>query len=1151
MKTMTYLALISILIILHSCVSINEPESTRDNDLERIQDDFIPGLLDRKDPELVVQLGHRKGINNLAVSPDGRLLVTASKDETLKLWDVASGKEMRTFTGHKRMVNDAVFSPDGNYIASCCGGSSNEQLFLWDARTGKKIKTFYCDNVIDINCVDYSPDGKFLATGNGYIGTSKENFIGIWDVKTAKRIKKIEGHTKRITKIHYSDDGKYLLSASDDNTLGVWKVKNSRQVLQIDAYNRYTCDAGFLKNTPYIISVGANNNDDGKEINSIDIWDRSGKKIKSFVNNNTSHSNTGLFLKESNKLITFGQSGHYPELKIWDWESREVREVIRGKNAGLTTDIGHYNIFLLDSGFEVVTSMPLQNFISFWDLERKKKSRETTGSHIAMLGVDYSPDGGYAAAVGSDGFIRLWDLTSAKLKHIFGEHTSYGTVVRFSPDGRYIASGTRGAQLDLWDTETGKNIKKFHWFLTNVSYIAFSPDGEKIAAGGISYGSGSETTGEVLIFSVETGKTIKILRGFNSGNNDVCFSPDGKKLLIASFDKTVQEWDVETGLKLRELPGHSGPVRGISFLPDKKKFLTWSYQGWDFANIYLWDYEKGEIISQFKQYSHGYSSSWGRLSVSPDGKSFLLALSTKNELSVWDLESGKKTHELKGHLAGVQDVVYSPDGLHALSSSLDSTIRIWDLQTNHYVTFLSRNQENGWLIITHDNYWDALAGCGEWIAMVRDLECWNIDQFAITNNRPDIILQRLGSADQELKSHYYHQYLKRLKRLGIREQDMKQDYYVPIARILEIRREDKFITLKCSFSAPRYDLLKYNFFINDVPLFGAYGKDIIGSKQVLEERVELTTGENKIEISCINTKGAESYRAVKYEKYDKPVKGDLYFIGFGVSEYNDKNLNLKYAHQDVMDLSTMFAGMEGEYNAVHTRIYINEEVTPDSIEKAKSFIKDAKVDDTFILFISGHGVHDRDEYATYYFLTHNTNLNDLKNTAANFEFVENLMQGIAPRKKLFLMDTCESGEVEDGARETYYAMAESKDIRPRTTYKGILLLDKKQEKRIYLYDNDRYIYNDLLRRSGAIVFSSCKGGEFSYESDKVKNGFFTEEIINGISQRKADKDSDGVVTINELKDYVTGAVSKLSSGMQNPTVDRDNIYVDFEFKVSI
>jgi uncharacterized caspase-like protein len=100
-----------------------------------------------------------------------------------------------------------------------------------------------------------------------------------------------------------------------------------------------------------------------------------------------------------------------------------------------------------------------------------------------------------------------------------------------------------------------------------------------------------------------------------------------------------------------------------------------------------------------------------------------------------------------------------------------------------------------------------------------------------------------------------------------------------------------------------------------------------------------------------------------------------------------------------------------------------------------------------------------------------------------------------------------------------------------------------------LYDKHRYIYNDLSRRSGAIVYSSSKGGEFSYESDKIRNGFFTKEIIEAIKSGAADQNKDGIITTDELRDYVSSAVAKDTEGLQNPTVDRDNIYQKFGFRV--
>ena len=238
--------------------------------------------------------------------------------------------------------------------------------------------------------------------------------------------------------------------------------------------------------------------------------------------------------------------------------------------------------------------------------------------------------------------------------------------------------------------------------------------------------------------------------------------------------------------------------------------------------------------------------------------------------------------------------------------------------------------------------------------------------------------------------------------------------------------------------------------------------------------------------------------------------------------------------------------MQGAYEKVYTKLYLNENVTVANIKAAKDFLKNAKADDTFVLFIAGHGVHDRDKEATYYYLTHDADKNNLAGTCANFELVEDLLQGIAPRNKLFLMDTCESGEIDDEVQNKYFASAGSRGLAARTT-RAITIVGKdpaKPEKRAYLFQKDRYIYNDLARRSGAIVFSSCRGGEFSYESDKIGNGYFTKAIIGAL---KGEAAKDGVVSVEALRTYVEGRVAKDTQDLQHPTVDRDNLYQKFVF----
>ncbi|HOV15374.1 MAG TPA: caspase family protein, partial [Spirochaetota bacterium] len=372
---------------------------------------------------------------------------------------------------------------------------------------------------------------------------------------------------------------------------------------------------------------------------------------------------------------------------------------------------------------------------------------------------------------------------------------------------------------------------------------------------------------------------------------------------------------------------------------------------------------------------------------------------------------------------------------------------------------------------------------------------------------------------------------------------------------------NKSVEIDLSLSDSKYKIKSYNVYVNDVPLYGTYGKDIsnLGNNGlqplVLNETIELTSGANKIEVSCINIKGVESLRdtiSVEYKNETVNTKSDLYYLGFGVSKYKDNSLNLKYADKDAKDLALLFEKMKLNYGKIYTKTFVNEECTVENIKKAKSFLKNANPDDTFILFIAGHGVHDKDKDETYYFLTHEADINNLSKSAANFELVEDIMQNISPRKKLFLMDTCESGEIDDDIQTDFFAMANLKGMNSRAINQERGLKkkdgkDKSETKRNYLLDRDRYIYNDLVRRSGAIVFSSSRGGEFSYESDTIGNGFFTYEIMNALKGKaKLDK---GVVSIDNLKDYVKSSVALLADGKQNPTVDRDNIYQKFGLPV--
>ena len=219
-------------------------------------------------------------------------------------------------------------------------------------------------------------------------------------------------------------------------------------------------------------------------------------------------------------------------------------------------------------------------------------------------------------------------------------------------------------------------------------------------------------------------------------------------------------------------------------------------------------------------------------------------------------------------------------------------------------------------------------------------------------------------------------------------------------------------------------------------------------------------------------------------------------------------------------------------------------MTAEAIEGAREFLNGAKADDTVVLFVAGHGTWTNDEEAAYYYVTHDTDLGRLRETAADFALIEGLLDGIGARRKLFLMDTCASGERDAADTEAVADAADARGIQARAIRDlGPAVGAAAQGRaapRSFLFDRERYIYNDLSRRTGAVVFSSSRGTEYSYEDPALRNGVFTENVLLALTSDQADGDGDGLIQVEELRDFVSAAVSDYTGGLQNPTVDRDN-----------
>jgi WD40 repeat protein len=159
--------------------------------------------------------GPGKAVYGIAFSPDGKRLAatgpTPSNSEiTVTVWDVQTGQKQLTF-GHA--ANACVaFSPDGRLLAS---GSREQTLKLWDGHTGQELLRLSGHTAV-VSCVAFSPDGRYLASG------SQDGTIKLWDVHTGQEVLTLRGHSEGIFRVAFSPDGRRLVSASTDRTVRVW-----------------------------------------------------------------------------------------------------------------------------------------------------------------------------------------------------------------------------------------------------------------------------------------------------------------------------------------------------------------------------------------------------------------------------------------------------------------------------------------------------------------------------------------------------------------------------------------------------------------------------------------------------------------------------------------------------------------------------------------------------------------------------------------------------------------------------------------------------------------------------------------------------------------------------------------------------------------
>lgn len=1033
--------------------------------------------------DIVIQKGHSGAIHQAVISKDKKYIVSASADFLIKLWDITTGKEMRTFVGHTADVNSAAITSNNKKIVS---GSDDRMIKIWDTETGKELK--------NLELSGYGVNQVLISADDKYFVASTSN-LQIWDLEMGFMIREIEfpeGFNSG-SPVVLSEDGKFIL--------------------------------GFP------LSYGSN---------ITPVWDfKTGKLLASFPK----------ALYSENEVIISRENNYSLTLTNQKFTLKEI-------NTGLESIIPQY---FQDKSYSVdysgyVKWKNAENSFDFYNSSSiLVQSFESKASIYSQ--AEISSDAKLMLTLNNENTLQMLDFSLCKPLYSFEKPNNNEVITSFdiSNDNTLGVFATNRGRINLFSAVSGNVIFQYTENQEDIASVVFCPTGEKLAVGT------KDKSLLILNLNLKQPQTLtlnkKIL--FDEEIKKIEFSNNGKFMAVYSSSK-IALLDAQTfNIFFTQT---QKAAYSLAFSP-KDDYLAIGGEG----EITVIDIEERDVFlllltdkgmdnQQYLGLDHsGRTGAWDKedasiantINFSKNGN-LIITANNDNTVQVWDWQRGKRSKIYRYHTDNVVFASLTDDNKNIISASTDMTAQIYNTETQSYTAFMSHKNATDWITFNSDGYWDASQYGGDLVAYVKGMSCWNIDQFAITSNRPDLILKNLPFDDKFTAQHFYAQYLKRLKKLGLTEQTIVKEPHTPQCSITNINNKDGKASLSFSFSDSKYNVVSYNIFINNVPIYNGRGKKLIPARKFqLTESVELLKGENKIEISCYNDKGNESIRALAYLNVEQEKQPSLYYLGFGVSLYKNTGYNLDYAAKDIEDMANVFKDMEGnKFEKTFVKTYVNQEVTEENIRKSKEFLANARPEDVFVLHIAGHGMHERTSNADYYFLVHASDTNSLEKSAVRFEAFEELLDGIAPRKKLFLMDACESGEKESD--EIYASAQQGQGLK----FRGFINPNQNAQSEQVLksvFQKDRYIYNDLSRRTGSIVFSSSKGGELSAEQSDYQNGLFTEHIINAFTNNAADNNKDGKISIDELRDYVYQNVVKDSNNKQHPTIDRDNIYQRFNF----